>query len=302
MKRRELLRVISLGAAAAAAPISLAAAGSRKFDFGLQLSTITSLMNEDFRGSLQQVSHLGYKMVEFSARGFLGRDPNEVRNLLQEFNLSAPVGRVTPALPANYSSLAVEQQNELLRPALTAEQMLQNVESVLDLTVSMGQKFLNVPYLPATDFQTRGQVEQIAQLFNEAGALCNKRGVLFGYHNHDWELKQIEGIRPYDLLLAETDPALVSFQLDTYWITKGGGDLNYYLRQHAGRFPTVHLKDIDAAGDFEDVGYGLINFPDFIPLAIDSGTKYFFVERDGPTQPLNSITRSYQYLSALGPL
>ena len=104
---------------------------------------------------------------------------------------------------------------------------------------------------------------------------------------------------PYDLMLAETDPDLVSFQLDTYWVTRGGGDIMQYLRDHPGRFPSCHLKDIDAEGKFEDVGSGFIDFPAFITLAMEQGSRHFFVERDGPPNPLQSASNSFNYLTSL---
>ena len=88
-------------------------------------------------------------------------------------------------------------------------------------------------------------------------------------------------------------------QLDAYWIRKGGGDLFDYLSRYPGRFPTVHLKDIDAEGDFADVGHGLIDFPRFIAAAQAAGTRHCFVERDNPPDPAGSIRRSFAYLNQL---
>ena len=69
-----------------------------------------------------------------------------------------------------------------------------------------------------------------------------RRRDLFGYHNHDWELTPINGVVPYDLMIEQTDPPNVSFQLDSYWIAKGGGDLADYLRGYSGRFNTRPVR------------------------------------------------------------
>jgi sugar phosphate isomerase/epimerase len=139
-------------------------------------------------------------------------------------------------------------------------------------------------------------VERTIHLFGRAGALCAREGLQFGYHNHDWELTPIEGVVPYDLLLERTDPEQVTFQLDAYWIRKGGGDLFDYLQRFPGRFSSCHMKDIDDAGDFADVGDGNIDFPRFTREAMETGARYFFVERDNPPDPLASAKRSYEYL------
>ncbi len=75
--------------------------------------------------------------------------------------------------------------------------------------------------------------------------------------------------------------------------------LDDYLTRHAGRFPSCHMKDIDADGDFEDVGHGQIDFPTFTRMAVAQGARHFFVERDNPPDPSASIVRSYEYLSQM---
>jgi sugar phosphate isomerase/epimerase len=145
-------------------------------------------------------------------------------------------------------------------------------------------------------FQTLDQVKRNIELMNQAGELCGEQGVMFGYHNHNWEFVPLEGVVPYDIMLQQTDSDKVTFQMDAYWVTKGGGDLFAYLSRFPGRFSTCHMKDIDDQGDFADVGDGLIDFPRFTREAIAHGAKYFFVERDNPPNPEQSIQRSYTYL------
>lgn len=302
IKRRKILQMLGYGASATALPSAslLAQANpSAGFKFGVQLSTITSLMMRDFEGSLAKAAEIGYDQVEFSARGFLGRPPEEVKALLEKYQLDAPVARVTPNYPANYFTLPASERIAAGRPFSGIENLLKNVEYALSVAKYMGQEYLNLPIAPREEFASRRQVENLIRLFNEAGAMCKEQGVLFGYHNHNFEFVEVDGIHPYDLMLAETDPELVSFQFDTYWVRRGGGDLIDYMQKYPGRFPSVHLKDINNEGGFEDVGYGTINFPEFIAAALENGSKYFFVERDGPPEPVQAIQRSYDYLSRL---
>ncbi len=301
MKRRQLLQYLSSAAALGAMPSALYAASleGREFSFGVQLSTLNALMREDFEGALARVHEIGYRQVEFSAGGFLGVDPDLVKGYLEKYQLDAPVGRISPKRPAEYASWSPQEQRQYMAGRRGLDALPNNVRESLQDTALLGQKYLNLPSAPAEEFNTRQRVERVARVFNEVGKICQEQGVLFGYHNHAFEFEAVDGILPYDLLLAETDPDLVSFQLDTYWVRKGGGVLADYLQRHPNRFPTIHLKDIDAQGDFADVGHGLIDFPAFINQAIDNGARYFFVERDGPPNPLQSITRSYAYLSTL---
>lgn len=301
MKRRELLRLVAQGSALATFP-SIALGVTEvpaQFQFGLQLSTLNRLMNEDFFETLTLVSEMGYSVVEFSAGGFLGRDPQLVKAHLAEAQLVAPVGRVTPDFPSTYRSLPRDEQRAISISLRAADSIVRNVRHALTNTVDMGQKYLNIPIIAESEFTTRAKVENIASLLNEAGKICQEQGVLLGYHNHAFEFEEVDGILPYDLMLAETDPELVGFQLDSYWVTKGGGDIMQYLKDHPGRFPSCHLKDIDTEGRFEDVGRGLIDFPAFIALAMEQGTKHFFVERDNPPMPAQSARNSFDYLTSL---
>ena len=135
------------------------------------------------------------------------------------------------------------------------ENLAENVKHSLEGALALGQKYLNLPGLGRNDFQSLDQVKGNIERLVEAGEICAREGVLFGYHNHSWELKPIDNLVPYELMLNETDKDILAFQMDAYWIVKGGGDLHDYLGRYPGRFPSCHLKDIDAAGDF-DFGFG----------------------------------------------
>ena len=275
-------------------------AGARRLaDFGLQLSTITALMMQDFEGALREVAALGYTQVEFSALGFLGRDVEQVKAILSETGLAAPVGRVTPLLPEDFLEKPREQMRGLFSERGQAKHLVQNVTHSLEGALALGQRVMNLPALMPNEFETLDQVKRNIERINAAGEVCAKSGVMFGYHNHDWELVAIDGVVPYDLMIEQTDLDKVSFQLDSYWIVKGGGSLSDYLSRYHGRFNSCHLKDIDDKGDFEDVGYGNIDFPRFISESEAAGARYFFVERDKPPDPRSAMRRSLEYLRSM---
>lgn len=276
------------------------APGQRRLStFGLQLSTVTQMMLADFAGTLERVAQVGYQQVEFSARGFLGRSASEVQALLTQYGLEAPVGRVSVRLPEGFYQLPRDEAMRVYQQHAGLDRFLDNVRYSLDAALALDQSALVLPALMRDRFTTLDQVKANIELINQAGDLCGAQGVQFGYHNHDWELADLDGVVPYDLMLEQTDPDKVTYQLDAYWITRGGGDLEDYLTRYAGRFSSCHMKDIDDEGDFADVGYGLIDFPRFTALAVAQGARHFFVERDDPPEPLQSIVRSYGYLSQM---
>ena len=305
MRRRELLKF----GGGALIPATLLAHGGvsapgqakgqdvrRLPDVGLQLSTVTRLLAQDFEGTLREVAEIGYRLVEFSAMGTLGRPVEYVKQLLAETGLEAPVGRVSPKLPENAMQMPREEAMRVFAERGQARYLVENVTRTLEDAHALGQKVINLPALLPAEFGSLDQVKRNIEYINAAGEVCAAQGVQFGYHNHDWELTPIDGVVPYDLMIEQTDPRNVSFQLDSYWIVKGGGDLSDYLRRYGGRFNSCHLKDIDENGDFEDVGHGTIDFPRFVAEAEAAGAQYFFVERDDPPDPAGAIRRSYDYV------
>ncbi len=271
---------------------------------GLQLSTLNALMSEDFDATLAAVAEVGYKQVEFSAMGLMGRDPQQVKTLLSDYGLTAPVGRVSPKLPSGFFEQAQEDMRAAFMRHSAPERFLDNVKYSLEIASAFEQKILNLPaMMPATFADIKGVLRNI-DLLNQAGDICSANGVLFGYHNHNWEFARVKdtagrNVIPYELMLENTDPGKVTFQLDSYWVAKAGVDLFETLERYPGRFSSCHLKDIDAAGAMADVGEGEINFPKFINAAKQSGARYFFVERDNPPQPMRTARISYGNLSKM---
>ncbi len=268
-------------------------------DFGLQLSTITPLLMADFEGTLAQVAAMGYRQVEFSALGFLGRPAPLVADLLAANELVAPVGRISPKLPEGFGAMSSQDQRKAFRTYAGPDYLLDNIRYGLQAVEALGQKHLVLPALMPDAFTTGAKVRKSIDLLRQAGELCAAAGVQFGYHNHDWEFNPVDGLVPFDLMLESLEPELMSWQLDVYWVTKAGLDPLQYLSANVGRVPSCHLKDISADGDFEDVGHGLIDFPSFVAAAEASGTEYYFVERDNPPEPMRTAERAYAYLQQM---
>ncbi len=284
--RRTFLATLGLAASRAAVGWRLDAVlpGERRLDgglpcgqpalerIGLQLYTVRAAMARDFVGTLERVAAIGYREVEFA--GYFERTAAEVKALLDRLSLSAPSAHVV--FPS--------QREAWTRALATAAEI--------------GHNYVTVPWIPQDQRRTPDDWKRVAELFNRAGAEAASAGLRFAYHNHDFEFVPVEGEVPFDTLLARTDPALVAFQLDLYWITKSGFDPIEYLSAHRGRFPMVHVKDSAGAPAHRmvDVGEGMIEWSSVLARARDAGTRHFFVEHDDPKDPLSFARRSYEYL------
>jgi len=239
---------------------------------GLQLYTVRDLMKADMPGTIARVAAIGYNEVEFA--GYFGRTPAEVRALLAQNHLTSP----STHLP--YDSL-------------------DNWQKTLDDSKAIGHQWVTLPWIPEEKRRTVDDWKGIAARFNTAAAQARATGLRFAYHNHDFELRPVGGVRPLDILLTETDPKLVDIEMDIYWVVFGGGDPLDYFKRFPGRFPLVHVKDSAGPPDNKmvDVGSGKIDFRTIFAQA--SGIQHNFVEHDQPADPIATIRNSYNYLHAL---
>lgn len=227
-------------------------------------------------GTLARLAEMGYREVEFA--GYFGRSPEEVRRLLDQNRLTSPS-----------THIGLDQ--------------LPNWDRALDGALARGHRYVTIPWLPENMRGAADGWRRVAAEFNRAGERAKARGLTFAYHNHDFEFNRVEGIVPFDLLLAETDPAFVQYEMDVYWVTKAGGDPLEYIRRHPDRFSMLHIKDSAGPPDHRmvNVGAGTIDFGAIMRLdASQRGTiRHVFVEHDNPTDPFAFAKQSIDHLSRL---
>jgi sugar phosphate isomerase/epimerase len=239
---------------------------------GLQLYTVRDDMKKDFHGTLAKVARIGYKEVEFA--GYFDNDARAVRAALKMNGLTSPSAHIGyPVLGDSWNR-------------------------ILDDSATIGQKYVICPWIDEK-LRTIDGYKQVADLFNKAGEQAKKAGLQFGFHNHDYEFPPIDGKVPLDLLITETDPKFVAFEMDVYWVRHGGADPLALFKKYKGRFPLLHLKDMDASRNMVEVGKGIINWKTILEKGKDEGVKHVFVEHDQPKDAFASIRASYQYLSTL---
>jgi sugar phosphate isomerase/epimerase len=241
---------------------------------GIQLYTVRREMQKSLPDTLKRLAQIGYREVEFA--GYFDRTPGELRSLLELNHLTAPSTHVQLGTPDEWKRAA-------------------------DDAKALGCSYCTVPFLDAKERQSLDDYKRVAQRFNEAARVAKQNGLRFAYHNHDFELRPMQGRVPLEVLLAETDPSLVSFEMDIYWVVKGGGDPMALLSAHPGRFRLVHAKDATAAPALEmtDVGRGTIDFARILASAGARSIEHVFVEHDNPSHVWDSVTASYQSLSRI---
>ena len=286
--RRDFLASAALLSAGVLLSPSLLAAPKKKY-IGLQLYTVRDAMAKDPTGTLAQLAKIGYNSVEGAtytgSQKFYGMTPKEFAAVLKQNGM---------IMPSSHYRLGEEQMNGAAVPGT----MLHDWDRAVDDAAAAGVKYMVCAYLSDAERGGLDHYKYVADQLNKAGERCQKAGLQLCYHNHDFEFATQDGKLPYDLLLA-TDSKLVKMELDLYWVSKAGKDALTLFKQHPGRFPLWHVKDMDRTPQkaFTEVGNGSIDFKKIFTHAKEAGLKYFFVEQDmTPGSPFDSVTKSIDYI------
>ena len=209
---------------------------NNELQVGLQLFSVRNHMAEDWRATLRSVAEAGYRyiepanhhMPEETGIGF-GVPAADMKNILDETGLAVCNTHLSPVY------------DERILPALPAVLEYQHVIGCSRVTAAIGF------------FADLDAVLRAAELFDKAGAICRAEGVTFMYHNHYQEFqpfytdpKADPDKMVMDYLMENTDPANVSLELDTYWVARGGEDIQEILRRYGSRIRMIHQKDFTA--------------------------------------------------------
>lgn len=249
--------------------------------FGLQLYTLRDDLPNDPKGILKQVSSFGYKQIEGyeGPQGlFWGMGHKDFKSYMDDLGMA-------------YVASHCAWQEDLETKAAQAGEI--------------GMKYLICPYLGSQD--NLDAFKKFAAQFNQAGEICKKHGLRFAYHNHAYSFKPVEGQLPQDVMMNETDPALVDFEIDMYWVADAGADIEAWLKKYEGRFKLCHVKDRmknadpTASNNSCTLGEGSIDFPELLKVANKNGVEYFIVEQEryDNTTPLKAVADNAAYMKQL---
>ena len=265
---------------------------------GLQLFTFFNVIDDDVSGTLKKIAAVGYKEIEsaFSKKGgYYGMKPKEFAVFLKDNGMSWKSHHVLGApfkLPPGAKMPAGADGKPISIPPM--RNLRDNMQELVDEAAEGGIEFL---VCASTPINTLDDIKVSIEVLNKTDEACKKAGIGFAYHNHDAEFREVEGQIPYEMFLSQTK---MKMELDLAWATKGGKDPVELFKQHPGRFPLWHVKDLDAKRETVlPVGEGTIDYKRIFDAASTAGMKHFFVEHDMPKDPLASITTSYNYLSKM---
>ena len=257
---------------------------SFKGPIGLQLYSLRAEMIRNVPATLEKVKSYGIKNVELA--GTYNLSPKRFRELLDANGLN-PISGHWP-----FERL----QGDLLK--------------VVEEAKALGLRYVGCAWIPHQGSFNESECRKAIQVFNDAGRELSKHGIRFFYHAHGYEFHKHKDGTLMDLLVAETKPEWVAFQMDVLWVVFPGQDPVALLKKYGKRWELMHLKDLkrgvktgDLSGKTDltnDVvlGTGQMNWPAILKEAAKQGIKYYFIEDENPLAA-EQIPQSLNYLEGV---
>lgn len=277
--RRNFLRTTAALAAGSFMIPMFSCGSAGKKVIGLQLYTVRDKIQQDLDGTLNRLAQIGYNSLEAAGYNvgdgtFYGLKPKEFAKKVADLGMP---------LDSSHTSVEPDSAAKVFADAAEA-----------------GCKYVIYPYLPDNLRTNLDGFKIHAEKLNKMGEIAKKYGIRFGYHNHAFEFTPMEGQIGMDVMIQGTQPELVMFEIDLYWITKAGYDPVAYMKKYPGRFEIYHVKDMTKDDDkfFAPVGSGCIDFAGIFAIREIAGLKMLFVEQDRfkDLDPFESVEMSFNYL------
>jgi len=288
--RRDFLKISAAGSVGmlllgAAGCKSAGAVDRKSFGVGLQLYSIRDAMTADVPGTLKKVSDMGYinlELADYAEGKFYGHAPKEFKKMVDD------LGMVCFSSHSQVESANITMDKAKLMAEAHAE---------------LGVKYCIKPWIEEPDRNVESYKKMIADC-NEVGKIMKGVGIQFGYHNHNFEFLNTDGVVPYyDIFLKEMDADLITMELDLFWASKAGQNPVEMFNKYPGRFQLLHFKDMKTnqppfftviKDDICSVGEGVIDFKKILAAKDIAGAKCIIVEDDnqGNGKPFEGIETS----------
>lgn len=258
---------------------------SFKGPLGLQLYSLRDELKKDVPATLAKVHDFGFHLVELGG-GNYGKTPEAFAALLVTNHLKAVAGH------------------------FSFERFRDDPEGVAKEAKVFGLEYAGTAWVPHQGQVTEEWAKETAKVFNNAGEVLAKHGIKFYYHNHGYEFAPHMDGTLFDLLVKETKPGLVYFEMDVMWTVFPGQDPAKLMEKHAGRWALMHIKDLkkgvptgslSGGTDTKNgvvIGTGQTDWASLLRASQKAGVKHYFIEDESPAV-LEQIPHSLKYLENL---
>lgn len=229
---------------------------------------------DEIRVTLKELAGLGYEAVQVSALGPI--DPAELRAICDGEGL------------------------QIVATHIRYDDICQSPQKVIEEHGTLGCTHVGIGSMPA---EFRQDMARFAAEASVAARPLIEAGLTFSYHNHSFEMEHFDGKPGLQILAEESDPEVLSFEVDVYWIQHGGGNPAAWLRRLKDRMYIVHLKDMAMDGSeqlFAEVGEGNLEWPEILQACREAEIEWYLVEQDAcQREPMESLGISLKNLRAM---
>ncbi len=243
--------------------------------FGCQLYSVRDKMPKDAKGTMEALAKMGYKQFEsYSANPFWGMSATEAKSFLGDIGVDMVSSHVG---------------------------MKDATEELVAKAAEVGLKYIICPYIGMQ--KGLDGWKKIADDFNEKGELCKKYGLQYGYHNHSYSFAFVNGMKGQMILLENTDPELVCYELDMCWSEAAGENTIAHMEKYGNRYELCHVKQLlekDPKPQQTDLADGIIDYDRLLTAARKNGMKYYLVEQEQyPGDSLESMKKNAEFMKNL---
>jgi len=281
--RRNFCRTASLLVAGSMIGSNMVSAGvpknKKKKKVGLQLYSLRDDMTKDAVGTLKKAAEMGYYSLETASYGdgkIYGMLPGEFTKIVNDLGMKLSSCHLGGP---NYTKETHAASMEWWKTAIA-----DHAKTGMKYMIKPGMKW------PETLDDLKVQMDY----FNAIGELTAASGMQFGWHNHNHEFTKIGDEVIYDFMLKNTNPKNVIFEMDVYWVMKGGCSPVEYMKKYPDRIKLLHIKDEKEIGES-----GQLDFKSIFETAYAIGVKDYFVEVEIYNfEPLVSVQKSYDFMAA----
>lgn len=252
---------------------------------GLQLYSLRDLFKKDVPAGFDQVKNYGVTEVELASL----------------YNLPVP----------EYLKLLKDRGLEPISAHYQYDRLTKDLPGVIAEAKALGIKYVACPWIPHKEAEfSEADAKKAAADFNQWGEALAREDLVFAYHNHGYEFRPLGDGTIFDVLVRETKPEFVFFEMDVFWVMHPGQDPVKLLEKYPHRWALMHLKDIRKGArvgvftghapltDDVPLGTGMVDWPAVLRAAAISGVKHYFIEDESPTA-VEAIAQSLKYLETL---
>ncbi|MFK7775059.1 MAG: sugar phosphate isomerase/epimerase family protein [Saprospiraceae bacterium] len=272
MNRRNFIEKSTILGATALLPLSSCSPEHKpKFKMGYQLYSIRDEMAKDPIATLKALKKMGYE--DFETYGynpekdtFYGYKSKEFKKILDDLELTTSSGHF------GFSPFLNQSEDNMIR----------YIDQAIIGAKALKMKYITWPWI-SPEQRTLDNFKLMAGKLNGIGEQINSSGLGFAYHNHGFEFIDHDGENAFDIILKETDPALVKLEIDMYWVMHSSNFTpNELIKKQPGRYVMWHIKDMDKVSrDYTELGNGSIDYIEMLPDPVESGLEFYFIEQGG---------------------